>query len=192
MKESIFILGIVMTNSVKTRKSSRHISLVLLGGAGLGIAACSPQSPTVAEHQPQQQEPLQYTNAEAQALQEQAAALQAQAAELEMQAQEAQADASHETKATAADGSGVGSLLAGAAAGAAAGYVASKVAGNRAATAQASQTAQTPTTTQQPAQNNQQATNSNRQSLAQATQDNRAGTTRQGFGATGGTTGAAS
>ena len=69
MKESIFILGIVMTNSVKTRKSSRHISLVLLGGAGLGIAACSPQSPTVAEHQPQQQEPLQYTNAEAQALQ---------------------------------------------------------------------------------------------------------------------------
>lgn len=177
-----------MTNSVKTRKSSRHISLVLLGGAGLGIAACSPQSPTVAEHQPQQQEPLQYTNAEAQALQEQAAALQAQAAELEMQAQEAQADASHETKATAADGSGVGSLLAGAAAG----YVASKVAGNRAATTQASQTAQTPTTTQQPAQNNQQATNSNRQSLAQATQDNRAGTTRQGFGATGGTTGAAS
>lgn len=157
-----------MTNSVKTRKSSRHISLVLLGGAGLGIAACSPQSPTVAEHQPQQQEPLQYTNAEA------------------------QADASHETKATAADGSGVGSLLAGAAAGAAAGYVASKVAGNRAATAQASQTAQTPTTTQQPAQNNQQATNGNRQSLAQATQDNRAGTTRQGFGATGGTTGAAS
>lgn len=179
-----------------TSRRSAQISLVLLGTAGLGLTACSPEQAATSAPAAQEQTTVSqnaqptYSSPEAQALQEQAAALQAQAAQLEAQALQT-AQAEQTDQASADNGSGVGTMLGAAAAGAAAGYLASKAANNRATAA--AQTAQTPTTTQQPVQS-QAATNANNQkaAAAQNSQDARTGTNRSGFGATGGATGAGS
>lgn len=185
-------------NINKTRRSSAAISLVLLGGTSLSLVGCNkPSEPPVQQTQNQAEVQQTFITEEAKALQEQAAALQEQAAQLEAQAlqeiQNAQQELGETAEAVADSGSGIGTMLGAAAAGAAAGYLASKAANGRQTAAQAAQTAQTPQTTQQPVNSNaSQQQGKQRISAAQATRDNKTGTSRQGFGATGKSSGAAS